>query len=75
MTCTLAVGDTRSTRKGHTPPQGGEEATMSVSSFEPKGNYIDGQWVMPSDTSSISSINPADSSQVVLRAPTSPDYV
>jgi len=48
---------------------------MSVSSFEPKGNYIDGQWVMPSDTSSISSINPADSSQVVLRAPTSPDYV
>lgn len=47
---------------------------MSVPSFEPKGNYIDGQWVIPSEGTTISSINPADSSQVVMSAPTSPEH-
>lgn len=43
---------------------------MSASTFEPKGNYIDGQWVLPSANLTIRSINPADSSQIVLSAPT-----
>ena len=49
---------------------------MSAQSYEPKGDYIGGKWVLPTGTQcgSISSINPATDGHVVLRAPTDPGH-